>query len=191
MMDRKRKNRFSDAATGERPAKASTQNPAALAKEAAAKIAQALPNAATSTSMTEMELIALEQRQRADLIFKSVQQQMTHIQSLIRKTKESNVISPFLPAPLLLNEKGQEIDQHGNVVVDSSPASVATLRVNQVTSKKVTENPYLSHRVVEKDDKLELADPRLKLKKRETYVRFILSGCILAYICCLCYQASN
>jgi hypothetical protein len=82
----------------------------------------------------------------------------------------------FMPAPLLLDEQGREIDAAGKVVAEKpTVAPVATLKANQggarrsETAKK-NQNPYLSHRSVDEEDKLETFDPRLKVTKRETYV---------------------
>ncbi|TMW60454.1 hypothetical protein Poli38472_000496 [Pythium oligandrum] len=201
--ERKRKSRFSDAPSeNEPPAKAAkgthgsggnvgasgrVVDPAALAKLAAAKIAQALPNglakapapAPTTTATphadaTEQQRIAEEQRKRADLIMKSVQQQMSHIQTLLKKPTNAPVPTPaatstFMPAPLLLDEQGRQIDENGNVVAARVPAPVATLRANKsgASAAKSNQNPYLSHRTVDKEDRVDAVDPRLKAKRRE------------------------
>ncbi|KAG7399873.1 U4/U6-U5 snRNP complex subunit prp3 [Phytophthora boehmeriae] len=210
---RKRKSRFSDApeAPTQPAAKraavgsgsAPSLDPAALARAAAAKIAQAIPGAApvsgvqavpgavqrsTGAQLDSEELRRIEQekRRRTDQIYKSVQSQMSHIKALLRKpgasattaasTAQSSAVGngTFMPAPLLLDEQGREIDAAGNVV---TVAPVATLKANQggakrsADEKQSNQNPYLSHRTVEEEDKLEAVDPRLKVTKRETRAR--------------------
>ncbi|KAF1335476.1 U4/u6 small nuclear ribonucleoprotein prp3, partial [Globisporangium splendens] len=215
---RKRKSRFSDAvdtpngaaatatAPAQPPARSAALDPAALAKLAAAKIARAIPGtaataqvptipfagAATARSngdVDEQIRIAEEKRRRTDQIYKSVQEQMSHIQALLRKpgaaaapttsttAKGGSIASgTFMPAPLLLDEQGRQIDAAGNVIADPLPATVATLKANQSSgtttarssSTQQNANPYLSHRTVDKEDAVDAVDPRLTIKKRET-----------------------
>ena len=70
----------------------------------------------------------------------------------------------FMPAPLLLDSSGRQIDETGNVVAEPT-APVATLQANLRGSKE-TVNPYLSHRSVEKEDGPTAFDPRLKITQR-------------------------
>ncbi|GLD91483.1 hypothetical protein PINS_up000016 [Pythium insidiosum] len=194
---RKRKSRFSDAPTeSDRPNKIAATSadsnaerraldPAALAKLAAAKIARSIPTsvaasgapgsavAATVPSLSssrQVDLVsAAEQRKRADLIYKSVQEQMTHIKALLQKpgaaSQSSTSATGFMPAPLLLDEQGRQVDENGNVIESSTPSIPGTKRPTR--QAKSTQNPYLVHRAVEKEDKLDAVDPRLKTKKRE------------------------
>ncbi|GMF21397.1 unnamed protein product [Phytophthora lilii] len=199
---RKRKSRFSDApaasaapaakraavGTGAAPA----LDPAALARAAAAKISRAIPgSAATAVPVAaarvdpeELRRLEQEKRRRTDQIYKSVQSQMSHIKALLRKPGAATSAAPgasqaaaagsgtFMPAPLLLDEQGREIDAAGNVVAEKpTVAPVATLKANQGArgeAAKKNQNPYLSHRTVDEEDKLETVDPRLKVTKRET-----------------------
>uniref|UniRef100_M4B1E1 Uncharacterized protein n=1 Tax=Hyaloperonospora arabidopsidis (strain Emoy2) TaxID=559515 RepID=M4B1E1_HYAAE len=137
-----------------------------------------------------------EKRRRTDQIYKSVQSQMSHIKALLRKpgaaTTGPVAASPeeyqrgetsggvFMPAPLLLDEQGREIDSAGNVVAEKpTVAPVAMLKANRKVAKstdfaKKNQNPYLSHRMVDDKDKMETVDPRLKTTKRETSVTCVL-----------------
>ncbi|KAI9995951.1 hypothetical protein PInf_013129 [Phytophthora infestans] len=193
----------SDAPASKRPAVGSgvapALDPAALARAAAAKISRAIPGSAATPAAIlgatvanldpeELSRIEQEKRRRTDQIYKSVQSQMSHIKELLRKPGASTATAAsvaaqsahagdsgtFMPAPLLLDEQGREIDAAGNVVVKKP--SVATLRANQGSARggdavKKNQNPYLSHRTVEENDKLEAVDPRLKVTKRETRAR--------------------
>ncbi|POM65316.1 U4/U6 small nuclear ribonucleoprotein Prp3, partial [Phytophthora palmivora] len=171
-------------------------DPAALARAAAAKISRVIPGSATTPSLQvsavvpsataahldqeELRRMEQEKRRRTDQIYKSVQSQMSHIKALLRKpgaavptAMQSAVpVGTFMPAPLLLDEQGREIDAEGNVVAEKP--KVATLKANQGTrgdAPKKIQNPYLSHRTVEDEDKLDTMDPRLKVTKRETRAR--------------------
>ncbi|DAZ95508.1 TPA: hypothetical protein N0F65_001847 [Lagenidium giganteum] len=186
---RKRKSRFSDAVDGARPQepplkKASTQSeqkaldPAALAKAAAEKISRAIPGAGlvaqakAAISAAGLDGAASVQtddakRLRTLQIAKSVQEQMEHMRALLRKPGDS-APSTFMPAPLLLDDQGRQIDESGKVVADAiGVAPVVTLKANKATNRS-NQNPYLSHRSVDKDDKLDALDPRLRVTKRET-----------------------
>ncbi|RLN52781.1 hypothetical protein BBJ29_000749 [Phytophthora kernoviae] len=160
---------------------------------------QAAPAAAqrsTGTNLDSEELRRIEQekQRRTDQIFKSVQSQISHMKPLLRmpgaaataaasaaaRTAQSSGVGSgtFMPAPLLLDEQGREIDAAGNVVAEKpTVAPVATLKANQGGAKRSAEgnrsnqNPYLSHRTVDEEDKLEVVDPRLKVTKRETRAR--------------------
>uniref|UniRef100_K3W6M6 Uncharacterized protein n=1 Tax=Globisporangium ultimum (strain ATCC 200006 / CBS 805.95 / DAOM BR144) TaxID=431595 RepID=K3W6M6_GLOUD len=206
------------AAPAQPPARLAPLDPAALAKLAAAKIARAIPGATTTAQaaaqaaptipfagvatarsngdVDEQIRVAEEKRRRTDQIYKSVQQQMSHIQALLRKPGTvaasttstataaaggggSTTSGTFMPAPLLLDEQGRQIDAAGNVIADPLPAPVATLKANQSSGttaarssstqqKQQNANPYLSHRTVDKEDAVDAVDPRLTIKKRET-----------------------
>ncbi|TDH64975.1 hypothetical protein CCR75_008055 [Bremia lactucae] len=180
-------------------------DPAALARAAAAKISCAIPGQASAAAfpaaaigssaasphldVEEICRIEQEKRRRTDQIYRSVQSQMSHIKELLRKPGAPAAALPasqgdhavgggtFMPAPLLLDERGREIDAAGNVVAAKSMvAPVTTLKANQSgfrsganLSKK--KNPYLFHRIVDVKDKVEAVDPRLKVTKRETRAR--------------------
>ncbi|KAK1948446.1 U4/U6 small nuclear ribonucleoprotein Prp3 [Phytophthora citrophthora] len=180
-------------------------DPAALARAAAAKISRAIPgsgsavnsapNAAPSIpgahiDQEELQRIEQEKKRRTDQIYKSVQSQMSHIKALLRKPGAPGAVGAstatvsgeavgsgtFMPAPLLLDEQGREIDAAGNVVAEKpTVAPVATLKANQGVrggdAAKKNQNPYLSHRTVDEEDKVEAVDPRLKVTKRETRAR--------------------
>ena len=204
----------SDAETGPTVA----VDPSALARAAAAKIARAIPGSTASVPMSatmlrtttapsdpdELRRFEQEKRRRTDQIYKSVQSQMSHIKALLRKPEASTAGavaaaagdvqrgaasgSVFMPAPLLLDEHGREIDAAGNVVADKpTVASVAMLKANQKGAKRAdgaktkNQNPYLSHRTVDDKDKMETVDPRLKTTKRETFV----TGLVLQRIECV------
>ncbi|ETN04700.1 hypothetical protein PPTG_14507 [Phytophthora nicotianae INRA-310] len=145
-------------------------------------------SAAVHVDPEELSRIEQEKRRRTDQIYKSVQSQMSHIKELLRKPGASTAAvaastamlsaraagsGTYMPAPLLLDEQGREIDAAGNVVVKKP--SEATLKANQGArgsdAAKKNQNPYLSHRTVDEDDKLEAVDPRLKVTKRETRAR--------------------
>ncbi|KAI9921985.1 hypothetical protein PsorP6_002242 [Peronosclerospora sorghi] len=115
--------------------------------------------------------------------------QMSHSEALLRKPGASMasaaVAAPatihpaaggetFMPAPLLLDDQGREIDAAGNVVAEKPVvASVATLKANQGKTRDATkkeQNPYLSHRTVDEKDMMDTVDPKLKITRRETYV---------------------
>lgn len=173
---------------------------AALAKAAAEKIAQAIPGGIALTPVTTAPLatatratgdvdeqirLAEEKRRRTDQIYQSVQQQMSHIKALLGKPGAAPATaSTFMPAPLLLDEHGRQIDATGKVIEEAIAAPVATLKANQGGSvarsskapSKQNVNPYLSHRTVDKEDAVDAVDPRLSIKKRETYVS----------LCCCC-----
>ncbi|KAG7391206.1 U4/U6-U5 snRNP complex subunit prp3 [Phytophthora pseudosyringae] len=181
-------------------------DPAALARAAAAKISCAIPGSAAAAAFPvpaaapgataaridseELRRIEEEKKRRTDQIYKSVQSQMSHIKALLRKpgapvaaaaaTHSAHAVghSTFMPAPLLLDEQGREIDAAGKVVAEKpTVAPVATLKANQgaarggEAAKKKNQNPYLSHHTVDEEDKLEAVDPRLKVTKRETRAR--------------------
>ncbi|TYZ63283.1 hypothetical protein PybrP1_009072 [[Pythium] brassicae (nom. inval.)] len=201
---RKRKSRFSDAI--ERPQASVADAPldaVAIAKAAAAKIARAIPSsaavvapiaaplsaarvttAAAPVDEAEQERAAAEKRRRTEQIYQSVQQQMGHIQALLRKPSGGAAPSTFMPAPLLLDEHGRQVDESGRVIEDKLPAPVATIKANQARSSSTGgggdapsatakqpqhQNPYLSHRSVDKEDAVDAVDPRLSVRKRETY----------------------
>lgn len=163
---------------------------AAAAKIAAAKIARAIPGAVSvSTALpgeaaaqvgpAEQLRISQEKRLRTDQIYKSVQEQMSHIKALLRKPGDAGAAGAgsgtFIPAPLLLDDQGRQIDANGNVieqVVAPKTTLIANSKAAASTSRKSV-NPYLSHRTVDKEDKLDAVDPRLKTTKRETYVQFL------------------
>ncbi|KAG2779057.1 hypothetical protein JG687_00006870 [Phytophthora cactorum] len=212
---RKRKSRFSDAPatssakTAKRTAVGAgavpAQDPAALARAAAAKISRAIPGSSAAAALPvppavpsaissrldpgELSRIEQEKRRRTDQIYKSVQSQMSHIKELLRKPgaptaaatasaamQSSHAVGSgtFMPAPLLLDEQGREIDAAGKVVVKKPSAT--TLKENQGGARggdaaKKNQNPYLSHRTVDENDKVEAVDPRLKITKRETRAR--------------------
>ncbi|CAH0478448.1 unnamed protein product [Peronospora belbahrii] len=148
---------------------------------------------AVSLDSEEMRRIEQEKRRRTDQIYKSVQSQMSHIKALLRKPgapaagavaaapaatqRDISLSGSFMPAPLLLDEQGREIDAAGNVVAEKPMVtSVATLKANQGgvrgdDASKKRQNPYLLHRTVEEQDRLETVDPRLKTTKRETRAR--------------------
>lgn len=74
---------------------------------------------------------------------------------------------------LRVDEMGREIDAQGRVVDYAGGRSTTkTLKANEKLEKKKTEpkkeNPYTAHRVVEASDALDVNDPRLVTKKRET-----------------------
>ncbi|KAL7691600.1 putative U4/U6 small nuclear ribonucleoprotein Prp3 [Plasmopara halstedii] len=174
-------------------AKISRAIPGPASATALQKTAAAVPSAIlTRIDSEELSRFEQEKRRRTDQIIKSVQSQMSHIKELLRKPGASTGISiassgiqnahtassgPFMPAPLLLDEQGREIDAEGNVVAEKPMvAPVATLIANQegargsnTATKK--QNPYLSHRAVDIEDKFEALDPRLKVTKRETRAR--------------------
>lgn len=214
---RKRKSRFSDAvqrsdaptapasaAAGGAQQIGAAVDAAALAKAAAEKIARAIPGGIGLTPVTTAPLapttratgdvdeqirLAEEKRRRTDQIYQSVQQQMSHIKALLGKPGVAPATAnTFMPAPLLLDEHGRQIDATGKVIEEAIAAPVATLKANQDGSvarssnsskapSKQNMNPYLSHRAVDKEDAVDAVDPRLSIKKRETYVSL--------YCCCL------
>ncbi|CAH0489532.1 unnamed protein product [Peronospora farinosa] len=156
----------------------------------------AVVSSATAAPLDSDELRRIEQekRRRTDQIYKSVQSQMSHIKALLRKPGASvtgaetaaptalqyavpGSGSTFMPAPLLLDEQGREIDAAGNVVAEKSTVTpVALLKANQGGARrgdvaKKIQNPYLSHRTADAEDKMEVVDPRLKTVKRETRAR--------------------
>lgn len=159
---------------------------AAAAKIAAAKLALAVPgraaaptaiptNATASVDPAEQFRISQEKKLRTDQIYKSVQEQMSHIKSLLRKPGDAAAgAGTFIPAPLLLDDQGRQIDANGNVieqVVAPKTTLIANSKAAASTSRATKNvNPYLSHRSVDKEDKLDAVDPRLKTTKRETYV---------------------
>lgn len=148
--------------------------------------------AAAHLDPEELRRIEQEKKRRTDQIYKSVQSQMSQIKALLRKPGAATGAAAaaataaaqaagvgsgtFMPAPLLLDEQGREIDAAGNVVAEKpTVAPVATLKANQAGARggdvvKKNKNPYLSHRTVDEEDKLDAVDPRLKVTKRETYV---------------------
>lgn len=155
----------------------------------------------SSGDVDEQIRIAEEKRRRTDQIYKSVQAQMSHIKALLRKPGEgtsnntaatgsaaiagTTVGGTFMPAPLLLDEHGRQVDEAGNVIAENLPVPVATLKANKSTTRSSTQpkqnaNPYLSHRTVDKEDAVDAVDPRLNIKKRETYVvsHFVMRSCI-------------
>ncbi|KAL3673824.1 hypothetical protein V7S43_001514 [Phytophthora oleae] len=178
-------------------------DPAALARAAAAKISRAIPGSAATANpapvaspsipgahidQDELHRIEQEKKRRTDQIYKSVQSQMSHIKALLRKpgapagasatinSDHAAGSGTFMPAPLLLDEQGREIDAAGNVVAEKpAVAPVVTLKANQGArggdAAKKNQNPYLSHRTVDEEDKVEAVDPRLKATKRETRAR--------------------
>lgn len=202
---RKRKSRFSDAV--ERPhapvaaaAPPPPLDPVAVAKAAAEKIARAIPGtammaqappvvapaatvSASALDVAEQQRAAAEKRRRTEQIYASVQQQMSHIQALLRKPGASSAgATTFMPAPLLLDEHGRQVDASGRVIEETLPAPVATVKANQMRASGASSaatappkqnqnlNPYLSHRSVDKEDAVDAVDPRLSIRKRETYV---------------------
>ncbi|RLN44368.1 hypothetical protein BBJ28_00012632 [Nothophytophthora sp. Chile5] len=186
------------------PSPAGTFDPVALVRAAAAKISRAIPGAAiagqaatpipaatphpVASDMNPDQLRRLEQekRLRTDQIYKSVQSQMSHVKALLRRpgaaveaasSSHSGIVGSgtFMPAPLLLDDQGRQIDEAGNVIAEAPTAPVATLKANRASATKGSaatargnQNPYLSHRTVEEEDKLEAMDPRLRTTKRAT-----------------------
>lgn len=164
---------------------------AAAAKIAAAKLARAVPggavagtptpaaipgDAATPVDPAEQLRISQAKKLRTDQIYKSVQEQMSHIKAFLRKPGDAPTAASgtFIPAPLLLDDQGRQIDANGNVI-EQVVAPKTTLIANSKAAASTTRatknvNPYLSHRSVDKEDKLDAVDPRLKTTKRETYV---------------------
>lgn len=168
------------------PRAASTIDPTALAKAAAAKISSVLPHSAAVPSVqsalaaghaapvdaAEQQRLEEEKRLRTEKIYKSVQDQMSHIRALLRKPGEAPAKETFMPAPLLLDDQGRQIDEAGNVIADK-PTITASRGAGARGSSKASapaanQNPYLSHRNADKEDRLEIVDPRLKVSKRET-----------------------
>jgi hypothetical protein len=90
---------------------------------------------------------------------------MGHIQNLLRRPGECS--SGFMPAPLLLDAQGRQIDESGKVVEEKISNQTSTLKANKGTSR-TSQNPYLLS--IDKQDKLETLDPRLKLMKRDMWV---------------------
>lgn len=159
---------------------------------AAFPVPAAVPSAtAAHLDPEELRRIEQEKRRRTDQIYKSVQSQMSHIKALLRKPgapaagaatsapaatqgTAAGSSGTFMPAPLLLDEQGREVDAAGNLVAEKpTVAPVATLKANQGGARggsaaKKIQNRYLSHRTVDDEDKLEAVDPRLKVTKRDT-----------------------
>lgn len=172
-----------------RAATTRSADPAALAKAAAAKISRVIPGGAAPAAATgavvtagghpadasEQLRLAQERRQRTDQIYKSVQDQMSHIRALLRKPGETGK-ETFMPAPLLLDDQGRQVDAEGKVIADKPTITANAGRPtdrgssHQAAAPRGNQNPYLSHRAVDKDDKLDAVDPRLRTSKRETYV---------------------
>ncbi|ETW02411.1 hypothetical protein H310_05926 [Aphanomyces invadans] len=181
---RKKRSRFSEAepAEGEIPAALSTLNagevpkkpridPAALAKAAAAAISKQLPKhigAPLTAHDKEKAREAAEKEARIQQILKSTREQISQVQNLWTGYEKKS----FMPAPLLLDEQGRHIDADGNVI-ESTVATHATIKANISVADAQKEapqavNPYLSFRSIDKDDRVDSVDPRLKTKKRET-----------------------
>nr|CCA16522.1 U4/U6 small nuclear ribonucleoprotein Prp3 putative [Albugo laibachii Nc14] len=186
---RKRKSRFSDIDSDQvevdnshqKTASSSRVDPAARAKAAAAKIAKVLPTTNPVSSVIshgfsskqgtlsgnhERDSAAELQKLRTNQIYKSVQEQMGQIRALLRNPNESGG-KTFMPAPLLLDEQGRQIDESGNVINENIAPTIATLKANKA-STRIAQNPYLVFRNIDKEDKLDYLDPRLKVRKRET-----------------------
>jgi U4/U6 small nuclear ribonucleoprotein PRP3 len=52
----------------------------------------------------------------------------------------------FVPAPLLLDSSGREVDSTGRAVVSGGARPVTTLKINSAQVKEEKYNPYLAHR---------------------------------------------
>ncbi|OQR82218.1 U4/U6 small nuclear ribonucleoprotein Prp3 [Thraustotheca clavata] len=173
---RKKRSRFSEAIeapASNDTAKRSKIDPAALAKAAAAAISKQLPKHLVATSEdSERKRIALEKHLRQQQLLKSTQEQIGQVQAMLNP---SSLIGrgSFLPAPLLLDDQGRHIDASGNVI-EEKVAPVATLKANigvseiEKAKQKKPVNPYLSYRVIEREDRLDAMDPRLKTRNRDT-----------------------
>lgn len=186
---RKRKSRFTDATSDEvqvdnpqlDTVSSSNADPASRAKAAAAKIAKVLPTTnsvssvishgfsgheITSNGTVDRNSAVELQKLRTNQIYKSVQEQMSQIRALLRNPNDGGG-KTFMPAPLLLDEQGRQIDESGNVINENIAPTIATLKANKA-STRIAQNPYLVFRNIDKEDKLDSLDPRLKVRKRET-----------------------
>ncbi|RHY53711.1 hypothetical protein DYB30_004714 [Aphanomyces astaci] len=147
-------------------------DPAALAKAAAAAISKQLPKhigAPITIHDKEKAREAAEKEARIEKILKSTREQISQVQNLWTGFDKKS----FMPAPLLLDDQGRHIDASGNVIA-STVAPNVTLKANISVADAQKEpvpkavNPYLSFRTIDKDDRMDSLDPRLKTKKRET-----------------------
>lgn len=116
---------------------------------------------------------------RAEKMRKSIQEQVLNMKNMIGNHNQSGSMAmsrilegnKYVPSPLLLNEEGQQVDASGKVV-DESIELVATVKANRVVKEVV--NPYLAHHHVDKNDRLEEMDGRIKTSKRETWVLYYI-----------------
>jgi hypothetical protein len=111
---------------------------------------------------------ALEKARRAALIQQQIQRSLeasTRAIAVQNATSKQQVQASkgYLPAPLILDDKGRQVDTTGRVL-ETGVRPVTTLKVNIKTQKKVV-NPYLSHRTGE--DNSEAFDERLKTVNRK------------------------
>ncbi|KAF0684935.1 Aste57867_23179 [Aphanomyces stellatus] len=177
---RKKRSRFSEAETDvskpqeqnlrdEAPKKPKI-DPAALAKMAAAAISKSLPKHIGSLPTEDKERARLEAEKKARIqqIAQSTREKLNLVQGMSWGLEKK----AYMPAPLLLDEQGRHIDAMGNVLTDTV-APVATLKANLSVADAQKEvpkqvNPYLSFRSIEKEDRVDWMDPRLKTTKRET-----------------------
>ncbi|KAH9110354.1 hypothetical protein LEN26_013806 [Aphanomyces euteiches] len=176
----KKRSRFSDVETTstkpedaprEDVAKKPKLDPAAIARAAAAAISKQLPKhigTAASAEDREKARLAAEKDARIQQIVQSTREQIKQVQNMWTGFDKKS----YMPAPLLLDDQGRHIDAMGNVLTDTV-APVATLKANIGVSDAQKEpqkpvNPYLAHRTIDKEDRLDSVDPRVKVKKRET-----------------------
>lgn len=70
----------------------------------------------------------------------------------------------YLPAPLVLDDEGNEVDVNGNIIKNKTFKSVATLKINQKSVTKIT-NPY-TQPIKEKEIAPAVIDKRIHIKSR-------------------------
>lgn len=71
----------------------------------------------------------------------------------------------YLPAPLILDDEGNEVDVNGNIIKNKTFKSVATLKINQKSVTKIT-NPYIQP-IKEKEIAQAVIDKRIHIKSRD------------------------
>lgn len=128
---RKRRSRFSDAPAGAPGIAAAPAPPAGLP-------APAGPRVEAGVGMD-----AMEKARRAAEIQRQIQEQLMSVSRALGGQGMPGGRATFIPPPLLLNERGEQIDEQGNVVKPAT-APVASLKANQRAIKQAT-NPYLAH----------------------------------------------
>ena len=101
----------------------------------------------------------------------SLQEQLASMKSLLNQKNVDAAASigrrarGFMPAPLVLDEHGRHVDHTGKVIKEKI-APQTTLKANKTAT--VVDNPYLAHQIADKSDRLDVLDPRLQTRKRES-----------------------
>lgn len=104
---------------------------------------------------------AMDKAKQAMAISKQIQEQIRNMQ-LFTGAQGQAGSQTFKPAPLLLDDKGRQIDESGKVI-ENKKESLATIKAN-IRTKKVTLKVSAAPKLIQDNDKNPHYDPRMRVK---------------------------